>query len=90
MDLSPITFAQWQRDARRPTGKPVPAPATAAPAFARVDVVAAAPRPSAMTPAGSTTIRLVVRGVAGHEAALEGVDAPTAVQIVSLLLVPGR
>lgn len=85
MDLSPITFTQWLRAGRRPAGKPTRADAPA-PTFARVNVVAA----TACDTAPSTAIRLVVRGVAGHEAALDGVDAQTAIQIVALMLEPGR
>ena len=85
-DLSPITFTQWQREARRTAGKPGRAEGTTGAAFARVELIPAAPQPIDVTATRSTAIRLVVRGVAGHEAALDGVDAATAIQIVAVVL----
>jgi hypothetical protein len=90
MDLSPITFAQWQRDARRTAGKPARAGTTSGPAFARVEVLAAAPQFGAVTPERADAMPMVVRGATGHEAALDGVDAMTAIQIVALVLEPRR
>ena len=79
MDLSPITFAQWLREARRTAGKPPRPKGSASTEFARVELVPAA--------AGSRdTIRLVVRGAIGHEAALDGVDPSTAIRVVALVL----
>lgn len=74
MDLSPATLALWKREARR-AGERV--------AFARVDVVPAQAVPTSERRAG---LRLVVRGAAGHEAALDGVDGVTAVRLVALVL----
>ena len=81
MDVPLATFALWKREARRAAGERVE--------FARVDVV-----PTAAVPASIGESRagmrlgmwLVVRGVAGHEAALDGVDPVTAVRLVALVL----
>jgi membrane protein YdbS with pleckstrin-like domain len=74
MDLSPATFALWKREARR-AGERV--------AFARVEVVPTHAGPIRKRRAG---MRLVVRGAAGHQAALDGVDGVTAVRLVALVL----
>jgi transposase-like protein len=76
-DLPLATFALWKREARRAAGKRV--------AFARVDVVPTAPARGPLVES-RTGMRLVVRGVAGHEAALDGVDTATAVRLVALVL----
>src|SRR5206468_4767729 len=44
MDLSPITFAHWQREARRPAGKPARVERSSNTEFARVELVPAATR----------------------------------------------
>jgi transposase-like protein len=84
MDLSPITFAQWQRDARRTARQSTGAEVTASTEFARVEVVPVAAR--AVTSPGTDAMRLVVRGATGHEAALDGVDPATAIRVVALVL----
>ena len=86
MELSPITFAHWQREARRTAGTPARAEVTSSTEFARVELVSAAACAREMTAKGAAAIRLVVRGAAGHEAALDGVDVPTAIHIVALVL----
>ena len=86
MDLSPITFAQWQRDARRTAGQPARAKGRASTEFARVELVPAAGRSREGTVQGTDTMRLVVRGATGHEAALDGVDPSTAIRVVALVL----
>jgi hypothetical protein len=68
MDVPLATFAIWKREARRAASERV--------GFARVDVVPTTTGSPAEARAG---IRLVVRGTAGHEAALDGVDGETAV-----------
>jgi transposase-like protein len=83
MDLSPITFAQWQREARRTARQSTRAEVTASTEFARVEVVPVAARP---TSTGTDAMRLVVRGSTGHEAALDGVDSATAIRVVALVL----
>jgi hypothetical protein len=75
MDIPLATFAIWKREARRTPSERV--------GFARVDVV---PTATASPAASCGGIRLVVRGTAGHEAALDGVDGPTAVRVVALVL----
>lgn len=94
MDLSPITFAQWQRDARRTAVKPARATDRATTEFARVELVSAAGRSregtAQGTAQGTDTIRLVVRGATGHEAALDGVDPSTAMRVVALVLGAAR
>ena len=89
MDLSPITFAQWQRDARRTAGQSARAVASS-PEFARVELVPAAGRGRAVTPTGTDAIRLIVRAAGGHEAALDGVDPATAIRVVALVLGASR
>lgn len=86
MDLSPITFAQWQRDARRTARQSAGAEVTATTEFARVELVPVAARSREVTPTGTDVMRLVVRGATGHEAALDGVDAATAIRVVALVL----
>jgi transposase-like protein len=86
MDLSPITFAQWQREARRQARQPARAEVTASTAFARVEVVPVVARARAITTTGTDAMRLVVRGATGHEAALDGVDPATAIRVVALVL----
>jgi hypothetical protein len=86
MDLSPITFAQWQRDARRTARHSARAEGTASPEFARVEVVPVAARAREVTSTGTDAMRLVVRGATGHEAALDGVDPATAIRVVALVL----
>lgn len=86
MDLSPITFARWLRDARRTAGKPARATEGATTEFARVELVPAAGRSREVTAQGTDTMRLVVRGATGHEAALDGVDPSTAIRVVALVL----
>jgi hypothetical protein len=73
MDLSPITFAHWQRDARRTVRQSARAEATASTEFARVEVVPVAARAREVTSPGVDAMRLVVRRAAGHEAALDSV-----------------
>ena len=90
MDLSPVTFAQWQRDARHTAVMRRRLRGTPRPAFARVEVVAAATSASDVTLTSERAIRLVVRGAAGHEAALDGVDAATALHLVALVLARPR
>lgn len=77
MDVPLATFGWWRCEARRATRERV--------AFARVEVVPteAAPVPTSQPAVG---MRLVVRGVAGHEATLDRVDAATAVRLVALVL----
>ncbi|HEY2854813.1 MAG TPA: hypothetical protein VGJ18_18285 [Gemmatimonadaceae bacterium] len=70
------TFALWQREARR----------TEAIAFARVELGPAITPGRERVHERGDAIRLVVRSVAGHEAALDGVDATTALQLVRLVL----
>lgn len=86
MDLSPITFGQWQRDARRTARQAAGAEVITAPEFARVEVVPVVDRGRAVTSTGTDAMRLVVRGVTGHEAALDGVDPATALRVVALVL----
>src|SRR5829696_9120786 len=78
MDLSPMTFAHWQRAARRTAGRPARAVVASSTAFARVELVSAAGGSREVTATGTDAIRLVVRGATGHEAALDGVDPSTA------------
>jgi hypothetical protein len=75
MDVPPATFAIWKREARRAASDRV--------GFARVDVVPTVPKAPVDSRAG---IRLVVRGTAGNEAALDGVDGETAERLVALVL----
>ncbi len=84
MRISPSTFALWRRETRRGT-PPVSSGATPV-AFARVELG------PAITPVQERgdAIRLVVRGVTGHEAALDGVDGATAVRLVALVLAARR
>jgi transposase-like protein len=86
MDVPLATFALWKRDARRAAGASAPPVPRSRVAFARVKVVPlAASAPMAMGEP-HTGMRLVVRGAAGHEAALDGVDSVTAVRLVALVL----
>jgi len=89
MGVPLATFALWKRAVRRAAAEqaelspPVPRSRVA---FARVEVVpteAPVPRPLDEARAG---MRLVVRGAAGHEAAVDGVDAVTVVRLVALVL----
>jgi len=82
MDLSPVTFVQWQRRARHAGSKLRPRDDAAAITFARV--VACPPA----EPGGG--MRMIVRTATGHETALEGVDPTTAIHVVALLLSAGR
>src|SRR3954468_12155845 len=72
MDLSPLTFAVWQRAARRRASTPTRAVAPADVTFARVECLTASARERSVT-AGGEAIRVVVRAAAGHEATLDGV-----------------
>jgi hypothetical protein len=87
MGVPLATFTLWKRDARRAAqaGRhdAALAPRTRV-AFARVEVVPASARVLADTLRAG--MRLIVRGAAGHEAALDGVDGPTAVRLVALVL----
>lgn len=86
MDLSPITFAQWQRDARRTARHSARAEVTASTEFARVEVVPVTSSARDGTSTRTDAMRLVVRGARGHEAALDGVDPATALRVVALVL----
>lgn len=86
MDLSPTTFATWLRDARRTASKPTRVASVPAVTFARVACAPSALRSREGPSERADAIRLVVRGAAGHEAALDCVDPTTALQIVALLL----
>jgi transposase-like protein len=86
MDLSPITFAQWQRDARRTARQSARVEVTASTEFARVEVVPAAARAREVTSTRTDAMRLIVRAATGHEAALDGVDPATAIRVVALVL----
>jgi transposase-like protein len=86
MDLSPIMFAQWQREARRIVGTPARAAVRSSPEFARVELVPAPAHSREVIAQETDTIRLVVRGASGHEAALDGVDSATAIRVVALVL----
>ena len=86
MDVPPATFALWKREARQAARESPPSVTRSRVAFARVEVVPTAAPAPVVTGEPRAGMRLVVRGAAGHEAALEGVDAVTVVRLVSLVL----
>lgn len=72
------TFALWKRDAR--------VAGNARSEFARVAVVPAPISPGPELGDAWAGMRVLVRSVGGHEAAIEGVDGRTAVRLVALVL----
>ena len=84
MGVPLATFSLWKRDARRVADGNAPPVPRSRVAFARVEVVPTeAPVPMSAPRPG---MRVVVRGAAGHEAALDGVDTVTVVHLVALVL----
>ena len=81
------TFALWKRDA--PLTRVVPARPRQRGTLARVTIVPSPPFANAtagMAGEPRPGVRLIVRGAAGHEAALDGVDRDTAVRLVALVV----
>jgi len=76
--VPPSTFFAWQREARAATA--AAAARRPPPPFARVEVVPPPARPG---------ITLVVRGPAGREAEVTGLDAATVVTLLRVVLRAG-
>ena len=78
--VPPSTFFAWQREARAAHATPASAARRPPPPFARVEVVPPPARPG---------ITLVVRGPAGREAEVTGLDAATVVTLLRVVLRAG-
>ena len=89
MDVPRSTLARWQGEAREAGTAVAALPRHPRVAFARVDGVVpseAARGETGEAEGAGVGIRIVVRGVGGQEAALDGVDRWTAVCIVERVL----
>ena len=78
--VPPSTFFAWQREARAAPAPPASALRRPPPPFARVEVVPTPARPG---------LTLVVRGPAGREAEVTGLDAATVVTLLQVVLRAG-